>query len=66
MAEDLSDNIRENAQGPTEASVDGQTVRQQPLKDQIAADRYLAGKEAAKKPGLGGLKFCKLVPPGSV
>ena len=66
MAEDLSDSIRENAQGPAEASVDGQTVRQQSLKDQIAADRYLASKETAKKPGLAGVKFCKLVPPGSV
>ena len=31
----------------------------------IEADRYLASKDAARKPGLG-IKFAKIVPPGSV
>lgn len=64
VGEGLEDTIRENASGPAEASVDGQTVRQQPLRDQIAADRYLASKQAAKK-GLG-IKLTKVVPPGAV
>ena len=40
-------------------------VEQHPLRDQIEADRYLASKDAARKPGLG-IKFAKIVPPGSV
>ena len=53
------------ASQPAKASVDGQSVEQHPLKDQIEADRYLASKAAARKPGLG-IKFAKIVPPGSV
>lgn len=63
MPDKLDETIRENATGPAEASVDGQTVRQQPLRDQIAADRYLASKQAAKK-GLG-VKMTKVSPPGA-
>lgn len=42
MPESLKPTIRENAAAPAEASVDGQTVRQHPLRDQIEADRYLS------------------------
>ena len=61
----LDQAIRDNASQPAKASVDGQSVEQHPLKDQIEADRYLASKDAARKPGLG-VKFAKIVPPGSV
>ena len=61
----LDQAIRDNASQPAKASVDGQSVEQHPLKDQIEADRYLASKDAARKPGLG-IKFAKVVPPGSV
>jgi len=64
MAEEIEDAIREAAQRPAEVSVDGQTVKQQPLPDQIEADRYLASKEAAKQ-GLG-VRMTKIVPPGAV
>jgi hypothetical protein len=64
MAEGLENTIREAARQPAEASVDGQTVKQQPLPDQIAADRYLASKDAAKR-GLG-VRMTKVVPPGAV
>jgi hypothetical protein len=64
-APNLDQTIRDNAAQPAKASVDGQSVEQHPLKDQIEADRYLASKEAARKPGLG-IKFAKIVPPGSV
>ncbi len=57
--------LREAATQPAKASVDGQAVEQHPLRDQIEADRYFASKDAAKKPGLG-IKFAKIVPPGSV
>jgi hypothetical protein len=60
-----ADALREAARQPAKASVDGQSVEQHPLKDQIEADRYLASKAAARKPGLG-IKFAKIVPPGSV
>ena len=64
MAEDLEQNIRENAQGPKRAQADSVSVEQHDLKDQIEADRYLSSKEAAKK-GLG-VRMTKVVPPGAV
>jgi hypothetical protein len=64
MSDDLDNAIRENAQGPAKASGDSGSMEQHPLPDQIAADRYLEGKKASRKKGLGiGLK--KLVPPGT-
>ena len=44
MAEDLTDAICENAEGPEDASADGVRVKRHGLKDQIEADKYLAGK----------------------
>ncbi len=64
MPDEIKDAIREAAQQPAEVSVDGLTVKQQPLPDQIEADRYLASKDAAKK-GLG-VRMTKVVPPGAV
>ncbi len=63
MPEEIENAIRQAAQQPAEASIDGQTVKQQPLPDQIEADRYLASKEAAKK-GIG-VRMTKVVPPGA-
>jgi hypothetical protein len=62
---DLEQAIRDNAAGPAKASGDSGSVEQHPLKDQIEADRYLASKDAARKPGLG-IKFAKIAPPGAV
>jgi hypothetical protein len=62
MAE-LEDSILENAQGPRRASGDSGSMEQHSLQDQIAADRYLKSKAAAKK-GLG-IRMVKLVPPGA-
>lgn len=64
MAEDLEQNIRENAAGPKRAQGDSGSVEQHDLKDQIEADRYLSSKKAAKK-GLG-VRMTKVVPPGAV
>ncbi|MDP1660768.1 MAG: hypothetical protein Q8L55_02535 [Phycisphaerales bacterium] len=61
----LEQAIRDNAAGPAKAAGDSGSVEQHSLKDQIEADRYLASKNAARKPGLG-IKFAKIVPPGSV
>jgi len=64
MPSELEDAIRKNAKGPAKASGDSGSVEQHPLKDQIEADKYLASKAALKSKKLG-LKFAKLVPPGS-
>ena len=47
-SETIEDSIRKNASGPKSAEVDGQKVEQHSLKDQIAADEYLASKKAVK------------------
>jgi len=60
----LDQTIHDNAAGPAKVSVDDQSVEQHRLTDQIAADRYLASKQAARKTGLG-VKVCKLIPPGA-
>jgi hypothetical protein len=64
MADDLKDTIRENAEGPAKAAGDAGSMEQHKLPDQIAADKYLASKEAAKSKRRG-LVFNKLVPPGA-
>lgn len=65
MADDLEETIRENAQGPAKAAGDSGSMEQHPLPDQIAADKYLASKKAARNKGFPvGLK--KLVPPGTI
>jgi len=62
--DELEDKIRENAQAPAKASGDQGSVEQHPLPDQIAADRYLASKQASRRKGFG-FKRLKLVPPGA-
>jgi hypothetical protein len=64
MADDLKDEIRENAAGPAKASGDAGSVEQHKLTDQIAADKHLAGKNAVSKP-TRGLRFNKIVPPSA-
>lgn len=64
MPDDLDDTIRENAQGPAKASGDSGSMEQHPLRDQIEADRYLNSKQAAKQKHRG-LRFSRLVPPGT-
>ena len=64
MAEDLDNTIRQNATGPKRAKGDSGEVEQHSLKDQIATDKHLAGKEAAAAKGLG-IRRVKLSPPGT-
>ena len=66
MADDLKDKIKQNAEGPKQASVDGVSTQQHPLPDQIAADKYLAGKRAASKNPAKAFTRIKIVPPGTV
>ena len=51
MAEDLKDAIKSNAEGPKQAGADGVSAQQHSLADQIAADKYLAGKAASRSGG---------------
>jgi hypothetical protein len=65
MSETLDNTILQNAQNPSKASGDGVSVEQHPLTDQIAADKYLASKQAVRTKGLG-IKLIKLSPGGTV
>ena len=62
---DIEIAIAANALGPKQATVDGVTVQQHSLADQIAADKHLASKRATADPRKA---FCrvKIVPPGAV
>ena len=64
MADDLDDAIRTNAEGPKSASGDAGSMQQHSIPDQIAADRYLASKQAARSKGMG-IRLTKVVPPGA-
>jgi hypothetical protein len=64
VADDLEDAIRTNADGPAEAHGDAGGMKQHSLPDQIAADKYLAGKRAAANPAKGFTRL-KIVPPGT-
>ena len=63
-AETLEQAIRDNASGPARAQGDSGSVQQHPLPDQIAADRYLASKQAAAAPAKA-LRLTRLIPPGA-
>lgn len=65
MADDLKDAIKKNAEGPKQAIADGVTAQQHSLADQIAADKYLAAKDAAARNPAKGFTRVKVVPPGS-
>ena len=60
----LDQTLAENAKGPKKAQGDAGSVEQHSLPDQIAADRYLASKQAMKTK-MKGLRLSKLVPPGA-
>jgi hypothetical protein len=64
MPDDLDTTIRDNAQGPAKAAGDSGSIEQHKLTDQIAADKYLASKAAAKSKRRG-LTLNKFVPPGA-
>jgi len=64
MTEELDSTIRENAAGPKRASGDAGSVEQHALADQIAADKYLASKQASRSKGLG-IKLAKISPGGT-
>lgn len=64
MSDDITNAIAENITAPKKASGDSGSVEQHSLAEQIAADRYLSAKAAAKAKRLG-VQFKKMIPPGS-
>lgn len=65
MADDADQKLRDNAAAPRRVRIDGNEAEQHSLKDQIAHDKYDRSKQALAK-GKTGLRFFKLIPPGSV
>jgi hypothetical protein len=65
---DLTDTILQTAQEPASASSDGQSATAHSLKDLIEADKYLSQQAggAALPRKSRGLRFNRIVPPGSV
>ena len=63
LSPDLRDVILENAKGPKKVQGDSGSVEQHSLKDQIAAERFLASKEATRR-GLG-IRLFKISPDGT-
>jgi len=57
MPDKIDKTIKDNASGPRKASGDS-------LQDQIAADKYLESKKAARSKGLG-IKLTKISPGGT-
>jgi len=64
MTDELSDKIAETASGPKRVRTDAGEVESQDVNAMIDADKYLAAK-AALKSKTRGLRFNKLLPPGS-
>jgi len=65
MSDDLRDSIKETAQGPKRVRTDAGEVESQDIDQQIAADKYLAAKAAVSGSKRRGLRFNKLIPPGT-
>lgn len=61
--DELAQQIAANATQPASASVDGNSVAQHSLSDQIAAAKFVATQQAQKSP-TQGLRFTRLRPPG--
>jgi hypothetical protein len=57
--------IQNNANSPKRVKGDAAEVEQHSLADQIAADRYLASKRAAKAKGLG-IRITQISHPGAM
>ena len=64
MTDTLDNTIRDNASGPKRAKGDSGEMEQHSLKDQIAADKYLASKKAAAGKGIG-MRLVKISPGGT-
>ncbi len=59
----IADEILANALRPQASAVDGQSVTERSLADQIAADKYLKSQQAVQSAPFG-VRYAKIVPPG--
>ena len=67
MSDELANKIDTVAQGPKRVRTDAGEVEAQSLADMIEADKYLAARAATAATNTHrGLRFNKLIPPGSV
>ena len=64
MSDDLASKIDTVAQGPKRVRTDAGEVESQSLADMIEADKYLAARSATASSNRG-LRFNKLIPPGT-
>jgi len=64
MSDDLASKIDTVAQGPKRVRTDAGEVESQSLADMIEADKYLAARSATAASNRG-LRFNKLIPPGT-
>lgn len=64
QAESATDALELALSGPAKTAVDGAVVEQHKLTDLVAADRYMASRCATTK-ARRGLRFTKLIPPGT-
>jgi hypothetical protein len=67
MSDELASKIDSVAQGPASVRTDAGEVTAQSLPDMIEADKYLAGRNATAAGNTHrGLRFNKVIPPGTV
>jgi hypothetical protein len=64
MSDELASKIDTVAQGPKRVRTDAGEVESQSLSDMIEADKYLSAR-AATAASNRGLRFNKLIPPGT-
>lgn len=65
MAEDLTEAIELNAQGPASAEADGVKITQHPLVGQVVAAKHVGAMAAGKNPAKALVRM-KIVSPGTV
>lgn len=65
MSDEVSDALKAAAQQPKRVRTDAGEVEAHDLDQQIAADKYLAGKSAAGN-AHRGLRFSRIIPPGTI
>ena len=67
MSDELRDKIAETASGPKRVRTDAGEVESQDVAAMIEADKYLAAKAASSGTNTRrGLRFNKLLPPGTI
>lgn len=67
MSEELRSAIESTATGPKRVRTDAGEVEAQDISQQIEADKYLSARSAVSAAGNRhrGLRFSKLIPPGT-